>query len=78
VTAAGLTMDKSERVGDRFEALDSSIARIGLHLLEDLGGPGHNRMILRMTLFCNARFGRKNPSSNGAASQVRNGRRNGC
>ena len=64
MAAPGLTMDETGRLGDRFETLDSPIVRIGLHLLEDLGGPGHNRMILRVTLICNARFGRKDPSSN--------------
>ncbi len=69
VTAAGLTMDQSERVGDRFEALDSPIARIGLHLIENFGGSGHNEMILQVTLYCNAQFGGKNLSSNGAVAE---------
>lgn len=56
VAATGLTMDYSERVSDRFEALDSPIAWIGLHLIENLRGPGHNGMILQVTLYCNAQF----------------------
>jgi hypothetical protein len=35
-------MDQTACLGDRFETLDSPIARIGLHLLEDLGRSGHD------------------------------------
>lgn len=67
VTAAGLTMGKPKRVRDRFETLDSPIARIGLHLLENLGGRGHNKMILQVTLYRNVQFGRNNRSARWSA-----------
>ena len=57
-------MDETERLGDRFETLDSPIARIGLHSLEDLGRSRHDGMILLVTLFCNPKNGQRSPSSN--------------
>ena len=43
MTAPGLAMDDPERVGDRFETLDSPISWIGLHFSKDLRSLRHNR-----------------------------------
>lgn len=43
-------------VGDRLQGLDAPIQRIGLHLRERLRSPGHNGMILLVTLLGNLRY----------------------
>ena len=73
MTAARLPKDESACLGDRLESLDSPIARIGLHLLEDLGRAAHNTMILQVTLLCNVKFGGKDPSFDGAAAEPQPG-----
>lgn len=68
MAAGGLTMDQPERVGNRFEALDSPIAWVGLHLIENLRGQSHSDMILQVTLCCNAQFDGELLSSIGSPS----------
>lgn len=48
------TPSSTNRTNFFFQALDPPIARVGLHLIEDLRGQGHIDMILQVTLYYNA------------------------